>query len=75
MDKSMVDFVEEQIVKHEWTENTDNISYGQLIVRCKDCKWWHESETNNGYGDCGQANGIALKPHDWFCADGERKDI
>jgi len=44
------------------------------IVRCKDCKWWHESKTNNGFGDCGQANGIALKSSDWFCADGERKD-
>jgi len=44
------------------------------IVRCKDCKWWHESETHKGYGDCGQANGITLKPFDWFCADGERED-
>ena len=44
------------------------------IVRCKDCKWWHESETHNGYGDCGQANGITLKSSDWFCADGERKE-
>ena len=43
------------------------------IVRCKDCRWWHESELEQfkGYGECGQANGIALKPHDWFCADGE----
>ena len=44
------------------------------LVRCKDCKWWHESETNNGFGDCGQANGITLKSSDWFCADGERKE-
>lgn len=36
----MADFVEEQIVKHEWTGNTDNISYGQLLVRCKDCCYW-----------------------------------
>ena len=43
------------------------------VVRCKDCKWWHESETHKGYGDCGQANGITLKSSDWFCADGERK--
>ena len=41
------------------------------IVRCKDCRWWHESETNKGYGDCGQANGITLKQSEWFCADGE----
>ena len=44
------------------------------IVRCKDCKWWHESKTHKGYGDCGQANGITLKSFDWFCADGERRD-
>jgi hypothetical protein len=44
------------------------------IVRCKDCRWWHESEIHKGFGDCGQANGIALKSSDWFCADGERKD-
>jgi hypothetical protein len=44
------------------------------IVRCMDCRWWHQSETNEAYGDCGQANGIALKPFDWFCADGERRD-
>lgn len=42
------------------------------VVRCMDCIWWHQSETNEAYGDCGQANGIALKPFDWFCADGER---
>ena len=33
----MADWVEEQIVKHEWTGNVDNISYGQIIIRCKDC--------------------------------------
>ena len=42
------------------------------VVRCMDCIWWHQSETNEAYGDCGQANGIALKPFDWFCADGEK---
>ena len=46
------------------------------IVRCKDCRWWHESklEQFKGFGECWQANGIVLKPHDWFCADGECKD-
>lgn len=43
------------------------------VVRCKDCKWWHESEINKEFGDCGQANGITLKSSDWFCADGVRK--
>lgn len=45
----------------------------QELVRFVDCKWWHESETHKGYGDCGQANGITLKSSDWFCADGEKR--
>ena len=45
----------------------------EAIVRCKNCKYWHECENNKGYGDCGQANGITLKPADWFCADGVKK--
>ena len=44
------------------------------LVLCTDCKWWHESETHKGYGDCGQANGITLKSSDWYCADGERQE-
>lgn len=44
------------------------------IVRCKDCRWWHKSETAEGFGDCGQVNGITLKPSNWFCADGEKAE-
>ena len=51
---------------YQWNDN-----HGELI-RCKDCKWWHESEMHKGYGNCGQANGITLKSSNWFCADGER---
>ena len=45
------------------------------IVRCKDCKYWHQSliSGQEKFGDCGQANGITLKSSDWFCADGERR--
>ena len=43
------------------------------VVRCRNCRWWHESEIKKGYGDCGQANGITVKEENWFCADGERK--
>jgi hypothetical protein len=68
----------------EWIIDENSIDHNDLlsarcankaypIVRCKDCKWWHESKANNGFGDCGQANGITLKSSDWFCADGERK--
>jgi hypothetical protein len=44
------------------------------LIQCKDCRWWHESEIYKGFGVCGQANGIAFKPSDWFCADGERRE-
>ena len=54
--------------------NKDTITYEMdELVRCKDCKWWHESETEERFGDCGQANGITMKPSNWFCADGKRK--
>jgi hypothetical protein len=42
-------------------------------VMCADCRWWHESKTFKGYGDCGQANGKTLKPSNWYCADGKRR--
>ena len=66
-----VEFIESYIKNgtgdYQWNDN-----HGELI-RCKNCKWWHESEMHKGYGDCGQANGITLKSSDWFCADGERQ--
>jgi len=45
----------------------------ETVIRCKDCIYWHESATNHGYGDCGQANGIALKDENWYCADRKRR--
>ena len=45
------------------------------LVLCKDCKYWHESLSEKGYGDCGQANGLTAKPAEWFCADGESKEV
>ena len=46
------------------------------IVRCKDCKYWHQSliPGQEKFGDCGQANGLTVKWEGWFCADGVRKD-
>lgn len=67
----MADWVEEQIVKHEWTGNVDNISYGQILVRCKDCKHFTEPD-ENGFGVCMK---IMHGCQYWgFCADGERKE-
>ena len=75
----MADYVEEQIVRHEWTGNTDNISYGPLLIRCKDCKYG-ERCTNGAKLPAVQCfnsdNGEFGYCHDpeWFCADGEAKE-
>ena len=68
------DYVEEQIVKHEWKGNTDNISYGKLIVRCKDCKHGYIL-TDSAYVVCGRRFHDGQRHEaDWFCADGVRAD-
>ena len=36
------------------------------IVRCRDCKYWEDSENCPVYD--------LERPEDWFCADGERKE-
>ena len=38
------------------------------VVRCKDCKHWHDGITTTC--DINHGNGY---PPDWFCADGERR--
>lgn len=45
------------------------------VVRCKECKFnkgtkvWLDGDVTI---DCD--NGMGYPPHDWFCADGERRD-
>ena len=50
------------------------VDSGQLVevVRCKDCKWWHEDDD---VGYCDNPDGLDnyAKPTD-FCSYGERKD-
>ena len=48
------------------------------IVRCKDCKWWHDFHCENDnisrkIQDCGCYPYFNTEG-DWFCADGKRKD-
>ena len=40
------------------------------VVRCKDCKWYSEK------GFCKHPNGGAgnIRPANWFCADGEKRE-
>ena len=46
------------------------------IIRCKSCKYWHQSliPGQEKFGDCGQGHGLTVIWEDWFCADGEMKD-
>ncbi len=41
------------------------------VVRCKDCKWYHDFETHY---DCANGYGIDYPKPDDFCSYGERKD-
>lgn len=41
------------------------------IVRCKDCKNWHERE--NGTGDCQRCNSYHTNMND-YCSFAERKE-
>lgn len=41
------------------------------IVRCEDCKWYHQAFANEGR--CVNHDNDFHKP-DWFCADGERME-
>lgn len=41
------------------------------VVRCKDCKWFHEHEMRNPY--CGQGVFLHYPRRDDFCSYGERR--
>ena len=42
------------------------------VVRCKDCRYWHEAPAADGFNSCEMD---ALIRHEmFFCANGERKD-
>ena len=72
----MIDYVEEEIVRHEWTGNVDNITRGQILVRCKDCKHGQYEEWDNG--ECVDrtvyCDGYGTHRPDFFCADGVKKE-
>ena len=63
----MADFVEEHIMRHEWTGNVDNISFEGLLVRCKDCKHYSGQF-------CNKNDIYPWKSDSWFCADGEKRE-
>ena len=46
------------------------------IIRCKDCKNWDTTWTNDfspNYHYCPMVDGV--RKEDWFCADAERREV
>jgi len=42
------------------------------LTRCKDCKWWHDAPTSDGYNSC--EKDALIRHEDFFCAAAERKE-
>lgn len=56
----------------------EDLGYVQ-VVRCKDCRfaYYEEGIVQEGHIFCtkpGTESWQAVKPDDWFCADGSRKE-
>lgn len=56
----------------------DKLKEQPQIVLCKDCKHW-SAERINDYNKCKRWINVGVKNFatmgDWFCADGERKEV
>ena len=44
------------------------------LIRCKDCKYYHEPEYGFTLGDCTYGNAWFPVKEDGFCSDAKRKD-
>lgn len=42
------------------------------LIRCKDCKHWHDAPTSDGYNSC--EKDALIRHKDFFCAAAERKE-
>ena len=58
------------LTKEQAEQFKDTFKNLTVVVRCKDCKWHSEK------GFCKHPSGGAgnVRPTDWFCADGKRKE-
>ena len=43
------------------------------IIRCKDCKYWHNAPVSDGYDSC--EKDALLRHDDFFCAEAERREF
>lgn len=63
--------MKEAIIQYNDTPSDGNLAISwKPLVRCKDCKWYHQAFANEGR--CVNHDNDFHKP-DWFCADWERK--
>ena len=57
---------------HRAERRTDETDCLIRVVRCRDCKWFHEHEMENPF--CGQGVFLNYPRRDDYCSYGERKD-
>ncbi len=69
-----IDF-EKEPLQPEWKSECTNSKIDMVeVVRCKDCKHRFITGENVRYAVC-ELNHSRLMPDDWYCADGERKEV
>jgi hypothetical protein len=74
-----LDLLEEQEAQKFFVDESGKITPLPVVVRCKDCKYYRATPGYCAYDRIWQENkghiwGMYCKP-DWFCADGERKEV
>ena len=42
------------------------------IIRCKDCKYWHNAPVSDGYDSC--EKDALIRHEDFFCAEAKRRE-
>jgi hypothetical protein len=63
----------EKIIHYDRIGNSDMYNCHEVgeIVRCKDCKYWHDPDENK-WGDCYEWGGYSQEND--YCSWGEKKD-
>ena len=68
--KDALALLKEQGKKKLFVDSDGKITLLPDVVRCKDCKWYHQAFVNEGR--CVNHDNDFHNP-DWFCADGVRR--
>ena len=68
------EFVQEDGELHEmYTNVVCLLKEQEAVVRCKDCRWAEVSDNEHTW--CDHVDHEFCHKNDWFCADGERKEV